>query len=135
MIYPCCGAADLIHDTRNMSFTHQSETTTIPAVTGDFCPACGEVILEREQGDRYSAMVGAIAAERDSRILNEMHETARGLHGVGAISNRRMSEFNALCHLDARGMQPMPRGDVLSEGDERSQVNRSPNSTFDEKSQ
>ena len=27
-------------------------------MTGDFCPACGEVILDREQGDRYSELVG-----------------------------------------------------------------------------
>jgi HTH-type transcriptional regulator/antitoxin MqsA len=27
-------------------------------VTGDFCPACGEVVLNREQGDRYSELIG-----------------------------------------------------------------------------
>ena len=55
---PCCGAAELIHDTRDMSYTYKAETTTIPAVTGDFCPACGEVVLNREYGDRYSEWVG-----------------------------------------------------------------------------
>lgn len=34
------------------------ETTTIPTVTGDFCPACGEVVLNREHGDRYSELLG-----------------------------------------------------------------------------
>lgn len=42
---PCCGAAELIHDTRDMLYTYKSETTSIPTVTGDFCPACGEVVL------------------------------------------------------------------------------------------
>ena len=51
---PCCGAAELIHDTRDLPYLYKGETTTIPAVTGDFCPACGEVILNREHGDRYS---------------------------------------------------------------------------------
>jgi HTH-type transcriptional regulator/antitoxin MqsA len=37
---------------------YKGETTTIPAVTGDFCPACGEVILNREHGDRYSELLG-----------------------------------------------------------------------------
>ena len=55
---PCCGAAQLIHDTRDMPYTYTGENTTIPLVTGDFCPACGEVVLNREQGDRYSEMVG-----------------------------------------------------------------------------
>jgi putative zinc finger/helix-turn-helix YgiT family protein len=55
---PCCGAAELIHDTRDMPYIYKGETTTIPAVTGDFCPACGEVILNRDHGDRYSELLG-----------------------------------------------------------------------------
>ena len=54
---PCCGAAALIHDTRDMPYTYKGEVTTIAAVTGDFCPACGEVILDREHGDRYSELM------------------------------------------------------------------------------
>lgn len=55
---PVCGAAELIHDTRGLPYTYKGETTVIPAVTGDFCPACSEAILEREQGDRYSELTG-----------------------------------------------------------------------------
>ncbi|TVR63972.1 MAG: DNA-binding transcriptional regulator [Candidatus Competibacteraceae bacterium] len=44
--------------------------------------------------------------KRKSRILDEMHETARGLHGAGLISKRRMGEFEALCHLDVHEMPP-----------------------------
>jgi HTH-type transcriptional regulator/antitoxin MqsA len=38
---PCCGAAELVPDTRDMPYTYKGESTTVPAVTGDFCPACG----------------------------------------------------------------------------------------------
>jgi HTH-type transcriptional regulator / antitoxin MqsA len=55
---PCCGAAELVHDTRDMPYVYKGEATTIPAVTGDFCPACAEVVLDREQGDRYSELIG-----------------------------------------------------------------------------
>ena len=55
---PVCGAAELIHDTRDMPYIYKGETTTIPAVTGDFCPACCEFILNREHGDRYSELLG-----------------------------------------------------------------------------
>jgi DNA-binding transcriptional regulator YiaG len=34
---------------------------------------------------------------KTSRILAEMHETARGLHRAGAIDKRTMCEFDALC--------------------------------------
>ena len=43
---------------------------------------------------------------RKSRILDEMHETARGLHGAGLISKRRMGEFDALRHLHVHDMPP-----------------------------
>ncbi len=43
---------------------------------------------------------------RKSRVLEEMHETARGLHGAGLISKRRMGEFDALCRLDVHEMPP-----------------------------
>lgn len=55
---PCCGAAELVHDTRDIPYTYKGETTAIAAVTGDFCPACSEVVLCRAQGDRYSELVG-----------------------------------------------------------------------------
>lgn len=55
---PCCGAAELIHDTRDIPYVYKGETTIIPTVTGDFCPACAEVVLDREQGDRYSEWIG-----------------------------------------------------------------------------
>jgi HTH-type transcriptional regulator / antitoxin MqsA len=55
---PCCGVAELIYDTRDLTYTYKGETTTIPAVTGDFCPACDEVMLNREHGDRYSELLG-----------------------------------------------------------------------------
>jgi len=44
--------------------------------------------------------------KRNSRILSEMHETARGLQGAGLISKRRMGEFEALCHLDVHEIPP-----------------------------
>ena len=44
--------------------------------------------------------------KRKSRILNEVHETACGLHGAGLISKRRMGEFDALCHLGVHELVP-----------------------------
>lgn len=55
---PSCGAAKLVHDTRDLPYTYKGETTMLPAVTGDHCPACGDVLLDREHGDRYSELVG-----------------------------------------------------------------------------
>lgn len=49
---PVCGAAELIHDTRDLPYTYKGETTLIPAVTADFCPACDESITDMMETDR-----------------------------------------------------------------------------------
>lgn len=41
-----------------------------------------------------------------SRILDEMHATARGLHRAGLINKRRMAEFDALRDLNVPAMPP-----------------------------
>jgi len=51
---PSCAAAELVQDTRDMPYTYKSESTTIPAVTGDFCPACGEAVLDAGESARVS---------------------------------------------------------------------------------
>ena len=51
---PACGAAKLVRDTRDMPYTYKGVETIIPAVTGDYCPACGEVVLELGESMRTS---------------------------------------------------------------------------------
>jgi HTH-type transcriptional regulator/antitoxin MqsA len=67
---PVCGAAELIHDTRDMPYIYKGETTSISAVTGDFCPACSEVILDRVNGDRYSESVGMFQRQVNAAIVD-----------------------------------------------------------------
>lgn len=51
---PNCGAATLVHDTRDLSYAYKGETTTIPAVTADWCPACGEAVMAIDESQRVS---------------------------------------------------------------------------------
>lgn len=51
---PSC-LAELAYDTRDLPYTYKGESTTIPAVTGNFCPACGEVVLGPAESARTSA--------------------------------------------------------------------------------
>lgn len=52
---PSCGTAKLVRDTREIPYTYKGESTTIPAVSGDFCPACGETVLKADESSRVSA--------------------------------------------------------------------------------
>lgn len=54
--------------------------------------------------------------KRNSLILDEMHETARGLHNAGLISKRRMEEFDVLRHLN---VHEMPQQNQIAEKKEK----------------
>lgn len=49
---PSCAAAELVHDVRDITYTYKGETTIIPAVSGDFCPACDESVLNADESQR-----------------------------------------------------------------------------------
>lgn len=49
---PSCGAAELVHDTRDQPYTYKGESTLIAAVTADYCPACGESITDLAESER-----------------------------------------------------------------------------------
>lgn len=59
---PTCGAAELVHDIRPMPYMYKGESTTIPAVSGDYCPACGESILD------------AAESRRTMKLMNEFNK-------------------------------------------------------------
>ncbi|MGQ0622078.1 MAG: type II toxin-antitoxin system MqsA family antitoxin [Panacagrimonas sp.] len=51
---PVCSTAELVQDTRDQPHTYKGESTVIPAVTGQFCPACGEAVLNMAESQRTS---------------------------------------------------------------------------------
>ena len=67
---PACGAAELIHDARDVPYTYKGETTTIPSVTGDYCPACTEIVLDVAEADRYGAAVRAFNKQVNAAIVD-----------------------------------------------------------------
>lgn len=50
-----CSEADLIADTRDVSYVYKGESTVIENVTGEFCPACSEAVLDASESQRLSA--------------------------------------------------------------------------------
>ena len=67
---PVCGAAELIHDTRDLPYTYKGETTTIAAVTGDFCPACAESILDAAESNRVMREMRAFSKQVNAAIVD-----------------------------------------------------------------
>jgi HTH-type transcriptional regulator / antitoxin MqsA len=54
---PSCTVAELVHDTRDMSYPYKGEMHVISGVTGDFCPACGESVLDAAESVRVSSVM------------------------------------------------------------------------------
>ncbi|WP_154716855.1 type II toxin-antitoxin system MqsA family antitoxin [Sterolibacterium denitrificans] len=67
---PVCGAAKLIHDTRDLSYTYKGETTVIAAVTGDFCPACAESILDVAESKRVMREMRVFSRQVNAVIVD-----------------------------------------------------------------
>lgn len=65
-----CGGAELIHDTRDVPYTYKGETIVITAVTGDFCPACTESILDAAESDRVMREMRAFSKQVNAAIVD-----------------------------------------------------------------
>ncbi len=72
---PSCGAARMMRDTRDVPYVYKGESTRIPAVTGDFCSACGEILLDQEQGDRYSEWIGQFQRQVNAAYIDPSYIT------------------------------------------------------------
>jgi HTH-type transcriptional regulator/antitoxin MqsA len=97
---PICAKAELVHDTRDIPYTYKGEIAAIPAVTGDFCPACGEAILGAAESARASALMlefnkqvnalivdpAFIASVRKKLALNQQEAAEIFGGGVNAFS-------------------------------------------------
>ena len=65
---PVCGTANLIGETRDLTYTYGGRSTVIRQ-SGDFCAACGEGIFTSEESEHYLAAVNAFRASVDAEPL------------------------------------------------------------------
>ncbi len=66
---PVCGAMELIQDSRDQTFTYKGETTVINLVTGEFCPACDEAILDAGESERVMNEMRAFSRQINAAIV------------------------------------------------------------------
>lgn len=67
---PVCGAAELVHDIRDLPYTYKGETTVIPTVTADFCPACDESITDMAETERVMREMQAFNKQVNAAIVD-----------------------------------------------------------------
>jgi HTH-type transcriptional regulator/antitoxin MqsA len=65
-----CGAAELIHDTRDIVHTYKGESTTIPGVTAEYCPACGDSVFDMVDAERLGTMAMVFNQQVNAAIVD-----------------------------------------------------------------
>ena len=67
---PICGGAELVDDARDVPYIYKGESTMLPAVTGDFCQACGEIIPDSNESGRISALMREFSKQVNASIVD-----------------------------------------------------------------
>lgn len=67
---PSCAADSLVHDTRDLPYTYKGESTVIPEISGDFCPACGEAVLDMAESALVSVAMLAFNKQVNASIVD-----------------------------------------------------------------
>lgn len=67
---PSCGLADLVHDTRDLPYIYKGETTVLPQVTGEFCPACDESLLDAAESRRAMSLMLEFNKQVNASIID-----------------------------------------------------------------
>ena len=106
---PVCGQAELITATRDLAYTYKGESTMIPDVLGDHCPSCGEVLLNKEHGDRYSDLIGLFQKEINAAFVDPAY--IAGVRKKLNLDQRQAAEFfgggvNAFSRYETGKTQP-----------------------------
>lgn len=67
---PSCGGAELVHDTREVSYTYKGESTILPKMKGDFCLACGDALFAPNEAKRVSALMIDFNTQVNATIID-----------------------------------------------------------------
>ena len=69
---PVCGEAELLKETRDLPYTCKDQTTVILGVSGEFCPACNESVLDLAESNRVMQEMQSF-----SRLVNVPQKAAK----------------------------------------------------------
>ena len=67
---PSCAAAKLVRDTRDLPYVYKGESTVVRQVTGDFCPACGESVLDAAESRRSMQLMLAFSKQVNASFVD-----------------------------------------------------------------
>ncbi|MEI7950946.1 MAG: type II toxin-antitoxin system MqsA family antitoxin [Gammaproteobacteria bacterium] len=88
---PACGKGTLKHSRRGLPYSYKGESTVIPAVTGDVCKSCGEVVIASADSARVSAAMLAFNKQVNASHVNS--EFIASVRRKLALDQRQAAEI------------------------------------------
>lgn len=98
---PVCEAAELVHDTRNLPYTCDGEATTILAVVGDYCPACGAGVFDAAESARVSAAMLVFRRSKPDEAQSVDCRVAIASGDAGTLDADEIMQPSHAWHRDA----------------------------------
>ena len=97
---PACGNSEMVTRTQDETLSYGGKSLTLHAMTGEFCPACGEGIRDEESYLRYteaqSAIIRAVKGDVSAdirRIRKHLKLTQTELSEVVGIGKVAFSRY------------------------------------------
>ena len=60
----------MLSDTRELPYTYNGKTTSISAVIGDYCPACGDSVLDTAESARVTTAMLTFNCQVNASIVD-----------------------------------------------------------------
>lgn len=70
MLCPACGMAELVSGVHDLPYTYKGEATTIPSISGHYCPACSEGVFDADESTRISTAMLAFNRHVNANIVD-----------------------------------------------------------------
>ena len=74
-----CGHAEMISKTRDETLSYGSQSLTLHAMRGEFCPVCGEGMWDTESYHRYTEVQAALLRAVKGDVSGEIRRIRKNL--------------------------------------------------------
>jgi HTH-type transcriptional regulator / antitoxin MqsA len=76
---PACGHAEMISKTQDETLSYGSQSLTLHAMRGEFCPVCGEGVWDTESYRRYTEAQAALLRAVKGDVGGEIRRIRKNL--------------------------------------------------------
>lgn len=76
---PACGHAEMVSKTQDETLAYGSQSLTLHAMRGEFCPACGEGVWDTESYRRYTEAQAALLRAVKGDVSREIRRIRKNL--------------------------------------------------------